>query len=526
MIAIFVIFGIVIINTNLAFATNSKNVYGVSVGGREFVVSYDISNATVNEILVKKNLSYTNHYWYSLMITIDNSTTSSGELDITLPLELMASTCQSGFYPKVSINNGTFNDANEISSTKTNEIILIKLPPFTKNIGIVGYGPDPSSGCPTFAYNMTSDGKTYWIDYKSNPEIHDFSMDKNGSFLVATLSHLYHFPPPQPGSYADIQIPRNLLDSKMGQSDRPFTVMVDGNMTQIQEIETTNTTRTIHVPLRGGLYSPDNGGRIIITGTTPTPEFPSPLQQLESGIASKDVHCKEGLQLVIKSEDGSPACVTDSGMGRMTRQGWWAWNDKVGNTLVNTPDKKDFDNKKCGILETTYSIVGTNDFAKDDLPKNGITYPGENLASLEGSVIQFAIKPNSTSTISFAYDFNQFPGSACKVTTKDVIANIYPVKPNATISDLLSSPDVIKVEQTRVRTDLPLLGNSGDIQVKLINGEDLNDHVVKVTYQIISKPNAQIGKSYFLGFWWHSAVVVTVGNDLYNGTALSGPGFS
>jgi hypothetical protein len=285
-ILIFVISGVVLINTNLAFATNSKNVYGLSVGGREFVFSYDTSNATVNEIHIKKNLSYTNHYWYSLMITIGNSTTSSGALTMTLPSELMASTCQSGFYPKVSINNGTFSDADEISSTKTNNTISITLPPFTKNIGIIGYGPDPSSGCPTFAYNMTYDGKTYWIDYKSNPEIQDFSMDKNSSSLVVTLSHLYHFPPPQPWSYVDIQIPRNLLDSKMEQNDVPFTVMVDGNMTQIQEIETTNTTRTIHVPLRGGLYYQDNDGEIVITGTTTAPEFQYAIPILLVGISS------------------------------------------------------------------------------------------------------------------------------------------------------------------------------------------------------------------------------------------------
>ena len=292
MIAIFVISGIVLINTNLAFATNSKNVYGLSVGGQAFVVSYDISNATVKEIHVEKNLSYTNHYWYSLIITIGNSMTSSGMLTMTLPSELMASTCQSGFYPKVSINNGTFSDANEISSTKTNNTILIKLPPFTKNIGIIGYGPDPSSGCPTFAYNMTYDGKTYWIDYKSNPEIQDFSMDKNSSSLVVTLSHLYHFPPPQPWSYADIQIPRNLLDSKMEQNDVPFTVMVDGNMTQIQEIETTNTTRTIHIPLRGGLYYQNSSGEIVITGTTTTPEFQYAIPVLLVGITSLVIFSK------------------------------------------------------------------------------------------------------------------------------------------------------------------------------------------------------------------------------------------
>ncbi len=272
-------------------ASISKNAYSLSVGGRQFAIYYDISNATVNGIQVKKNLSYTNHYSYSLLIDIDNST-NSGELTMTLPSELMASMCQSGILPKLSLNNGTFTDANVTSETKTNNTILIKLPPFTKTIEIGGYGPDPSSGCPTFAYKMTYDGIIYWIDYKSNPEIQDISMNEKNSALVVTLSHLYHFPPPQPWSYADIQIPRNLLDSKMGQSDAPFTVMVDGNITQIQEIESTNTTRTIHIPLRGGLYYQDSDGEIVITGTSTTPEFPLAIPILLIGITSLIVFYK------------------------------------------------------------------------------------------------------------------------------------------------------------------------------------------------------------------------------------------
>ncbi|MDE1862980.1 MAG: hypothetical protein KGI33_08720 [Thaumarchaeota archaeon] len=256
-----------------AYATVSKNVYNLSVGGREFVVSYDISNATVNEIHIKKFLSYTNHYWYSFMIPIGNSTTDPGMLTITLPSELMVSTCQSGILPKISLNNNVFTPANMTSETKTDSTILVKLPPFTKTVEINGYGPDPSNGCPTFAYKMTYNGTIYWIDYKSNPEIQDIRMNEKNSSIVVTLSHLYHFPPPQPWSYVDIQIPRNLLDSKIGQNDVPFTVTVDGNMTQIQEIETTNTTRTIHIPLRGGLYYQDNEGEIVITGTATAPEF-------------------------------------------------------------------------------------------------------------------------------------------------------------------------------------------------------------------------------------------------------------
>lgn len=254
--------------------------------------------------------------------------------------------------------------------------------------------------------------------------------------------------------------------------------------------------------------------------------FSTPLKQLHMGTSAEGVKCNQDLQLVIKSEDGSPACVKDTSIGRLVRQGWWAWNDKVGDTVVNTPDKKDFDNKSCAISETMSSIVGTNGFVRDDLPSDGLSYPSANLTGLPAEVIQFAIQPNSTAQIVFTYDFNPYPGSNCKVTTKDVIANTNPAKSDISISDLLRSPDIMEVNKTMVRNDIPLLGNSGDVQVKLTSVEDLNDHVEKVTYQITSKPIAEIDKSYFVGFWWHSAVVVTVGNNLYYGTALSGPRFS
>ncbi|MGI0018182.1 MAG: hypothetical protein ACREA1_05695 [Nitrosotalea sp.] len=251
----------------------------------------------------------------------------------------------------------------------------------------------------------------------------------------------------------------------------------------------------------------------------------SPLKQLKSGIAVQNVTCSESLVLVIKTTDGSPACVKDTSVGRLVRQGWWAWNDKVGDTIVNTPDKRDFDSKSCGMSDIVSSIVGTSGFVRDTLPSNGITYSGVNFTGLAGTGAQFAIMPNSIAQIEFTYDFNQYPGTDCKVTSKDVIAATNPAKPDISISDLLSSPDIIVVDKTGIRTDLPLLGDSGDVQVKLVGAEDLNDHVVKVTYQIISKPVSQIGKSYFLSFWWHSAVGITVGNDLYNGTAFSGPRF-
>ncbi|MDH2907298.1 MAG: hypothetical protein PXX83_04285, partial [Candidatus Nitrosotalea sp.] len=182
----------------------------------------------------------------------------------------------------------------------------------------------------------------------------------------------------------------------------------------------------------------------------------SPLKQFKSGIAAEDVQCSTDYTLVIKSEDGYPACVKDISVGKFVRQGWWIWNDKVGDTIVNTPEKRDFDNKSCTISETVSSIVGTSGFVRDDLPSNGVIYPGANLTGLVGESIQFAIRPNSSTQIVFTYDFNPYPGTSCKVTTKDVIANTNPAKPDVSISDLLSSPDVLEVDKTRIRTDVPV----------------------------------------------------------------------
>jgi len=322
------------------------------------------------------------------------------------------------------------------------------------------------------------------------------------------------------------------------------------NSTQVKSNNTGDFNTSLGIPSHviGGawaLFATDGDGNFAMQlmvnfhgSHTPPFNFPSglpPLKQFKLGIKPSYVQCRSDLQLIIKSEDGSPACVKDTSIGKFVRQGWWAWNDKVGDTVVNTPDKRDFDNKSCAISETMSSIVGTNGFVKDTLPYGGITYPGVNLTGSADVGVQFAILSNSTAQIVFAYDFNPYPGSNCKVTTKDAmtyinlarsnISILNTTRSNTLISNFFISPDIFEVDATKIRTDIPPLGDSGDIQVKLVNAEDLNDHVVKVTYQIISKPSSQIGKSYLLSFWWHSAVGVTVGNYLYNGTAFSGPRF-
>lgn len=53
-----------------------------------------------------------------------------------------------------------------------------------------------------------------------------------------------------------------------------------------------------------------------------TPSMSSPLAQFKSGISANDVKCKQGLQLVIKAEDNSPACVTPDTATKLMSRGW------------------------------------------------------------------------------------------------------------------------------------------------------------------------------------------------------------
>ncbi|HYL66838.1 MAG TPA: Hint domain-containing protein [Nitrosopumilaceae archaeon] len=56
----------------------------------------------------------------------------------------------------------------------------------------------------------------------------------------------------------------------------------------------------------------------------------SPLKQFKSGIAAQDVKCKEGLQLVIKTKDSSPACVRSLTAAKLVRLGWAKTQENTG----------------------------------------------------------------------------------------------------------------------------------------------------------------------------------------------------
>lgn len=57
------------------------------------------------------------------------------------------------------------------------------------------------------------------------------------------------------------------------------------------------------------------------SGESITP-ISSPLAQFKSGIAANDVKCQQGLHLVLKTEDGTPACVKPDTITKLVERGW------------------------------------------------------------------------------------------------------------------------------------------------------------------------------------------------------------
>lgn len=58
----------------------------------------------------------------------------------------------------------------------------------------------------------------------------------------------------------------------------------------------------------------------------------SPLQQFKSGTSAQQVQCKAGLELVIKAENNSPACVSHSSASALMDRGWAIANTTTGNS--------------------------------------------------------------------------------------------------------------------------------------------------------------------------------------------------
>jgi len=61
---------------------------------------------------------------------------------------------------------------------------------------------------------------------------------------------------------------------------------------------------------------------ITISKPILTNDVMSPRMQVKQGIVSSDVICKDGLELVFKNSDNSPACVKPATAEKLMERGW------------------------------------------------------------------------------------------------------------------------------------------------------------------------------------------------------------
>lgn len=95
-----------------------------------------------------------------------------------------------------------------------------------------------------------------------------------------------------------------------------------------------------------GTRQQDNTGKsgiLHIFENIPLKKELSPLQQFKSGISINEIQCKEGLELIIKSSDGSPACVRDETKARLIGVGWMKTQIDVHDELAFIDSTKDLD---------------------------------------------------------------------------------------------------------------------------------------------------------------------------------------
>ena len=124
-----------------------------------------------------------------------------------------------------------------------------------------------------------------------------------------------------------------------------------------------------------------------------------PLQQFKSGIPASDVKCNDGLQLIIKAEDGSPACVTPAVAHVLVIRGW-------AETIVGkTTQTNNMLNMKNNDLFGITSLVIYH-------PSLGCMNPPGNTTTINCPPNNFYLKINSNST-AYLLGYNICNANSC-----------------------------------------------------------------------------------------------------------------
>ncbi len=218
--------------------------------------------------------------------------------------------------------NPTFNVGDNVQLYLSNGIMGNVLDPYSfmmdKKCG--GLGPNTFSMLPGV----------------SAPAVNNHFLDSKGDAIVPSINKEFFIKPDfvndTPFYKLDVEISIKL--------DGNSTVFYDKRQIDAQPCSGVDYTwkftpklegdYAVELTRHGGLY--DN--KIIFDNYSSTTTFTiakesrgidkflSPLKQFKSGIAANDIRCRSDFQLVIKSDDGSPACVKPQTAQKLVERGW------------------------------------------------------------------------------------------------------------------------------------------------------------------------------------------------------------
>ena len=158
------------------------------------------------------------------------------------------------------------------------------------------------------------------------------------NYVPGDLIQVLGYSHPDYITYVELQNPEGTVENYTGVTDNHL-----GNFTTIIQVpqSATNGTWTIeaingidHTAVGIPVYSNSTGTNVIQTSNNTDVSVITlasystiqnvlpPLQQLKQGILAKDIVCNQGLQLVIKAEDGSPACIKQDSVSILLLRGW------------------------------------------------------------------------------------------------------------------------------------------------------------------------------------------------------------
>ncbi|MDE1728887.1 MAG: hypothetical protein KGI02_08450 [Thaumarchaeota archaeon] len=253
------------------------------------------------------------------------------------------------------------------------------------------------------------------------------------------------------------------------------------------------------------------------TGNTANSMFLPPLKQVKTGVLLAHVTCNRGLQLILKAEDGSPACVKPDTAQILVQRGWAkSMTTDMSQTIGMLPrgtkvDLKNISVYTCGAGKKIATFVDTGGFVNITKANNylGGSPPDWN------DFFDFVLKPNSTGYINMSFEFI---GESYSIDNKPFNGSIQSSIgfQRSTVLDFFNKTSIYTIDEPYS----PHIRNLNGVNILATNIENVTDHTLRLTYVIKIDASAREG-TYGLGIPYTCPIeLLTVGDHPYTGPIL------